>query len=246
MNKIINKIKDKNQNSEIVEMFSAISEKYDLLNNLMTFGMHKTWKEKSINLALKYLNNCPNNCNNVLDFCCGTGDLTILLKKLKPQANIICSDLSKNMLELANSKFTKNRFNGIKIICENAEEIDHGKGIFDLAMVGFGLRNVNNKEKCLDAIYDSLRAGGVFMCIDLGHPINPIWNKIYSLLFNSITPILGMVFAKNKAAYTYLPESLNTWYKQDELRQLLLNKGFKECNVTNFLGGVVSTHIAIK
>ena len=224
----------------INQMFSSIAKKYDLLNNLMTCGLHKRWKTKAIKLALKE-NNTP---SSALDLCCGTGDLAIILHKECPNIKIECVDNCSEMLEIAKER-TKN-LKTISISLSDSENLTYKPSSFDLITIGFGLRNLVNKEKCIEDIYQLLTNNGVFMCIDLGHSSNYFWKKIFNGYFFNVIPKLGGIFAGNIEAYSYLPTSLTSWYKQEELKDLILKTGFKKCCFKNIMGGIVAIHIAVK
>lgn len=226
----------------INQMFNTIAPKYDLLNLLMTFGMHYKWKEDAIKLGLKEVQ-LP---KNALDICTGTGDLAILLKKHSPETEITCIDNSKNMIELAEKKFSKLRLKNISLITKNFEASTFNQESFDFISIGFGLRNLIDKEKSTKSVFNLLNKNGVFACIDLGYPTNKFWQNIYFTYFFNTVPKLGEVIAKNKDAYTYLPNSLKSWLKQEELKSLLLNTGFKKCYFKNILGGIIAIHIAVK
>lgn len=231
-----------NKTIYINEIFSKIALYYDLLNNLMTFGLHKKWKDKAIKLALEE-NPSP---QSALDICCGTADLAILISNKSSTTKILAVDNCKPMLDIAKSKLSERKNNNIKLLEYDCENLDFTDLSFDLISIGFGLRNLTNKEKCIKDVHKLLNKNGVFVCIDLGYPSNPLWQKIYFYYFYKIVPRLGQLFAKNKEAYTYLPESLKTWYKQDELKDLILKTGFSRCYYKIFFGGVVASHIAVK
>lgn len=226
------------------ELFSKIAKKYDLLNNLMTFGNHLRWKEYAIKLALKEIN-YP---NKVLDLCSGTGDLAIILNKYCPNTKIICMDNCREMLSIANVRIKSLNTENIILDLTDIENISYGNkpSSIDMITVGFGLRNIVNREKCIQDSFNILRKNGVFACIDLGRPTNHIWNKIYSFYFFNLIPKVGEIFAHDKEAYLYLTQSLLTWYKQDELKDLFLKYGFRKSYYKNILGGAVAIHIAVK
>ena len=231
------------------ELFGKIARKYDLLNNLMTFGNHLRWKEYAIKSALKEINS-P---NEALDLCSGTADLAIILNKYCPNTKITCIDNCREMLSIASTRINKlnTKNTNTKKITLDLMDIENIAGqnqpsSFDLITIGFGLRNITNKEKCIQDSFKLLRKNGVFVCIDLGHPINPIWSKIYSFYFFNLIPRLGEIFARDKEAYLYLTKSLLTWYKQEELKDLFIKYGFRKSYYKNILGGAVAIHIGIK
>lgn len=231
-----------NKSNYVNQLFSKIAEKYDLLNNLMTFGLHNKWKEAAVKLALKEINSPT----NALDLCSGTCDLAILLNKYSPDTDIICIDNCNNMLEIGKSKIEKLKLNNISTQLKNTEELSFKPSSFDIITIGFGLRNLVQKEKLLEDVFNLLRNNGVFVCIDLGHPTNLIWKKVFFYYFFNVVPKLGQLFANDREAYTYLPESLITYYKQEELKDLILKKGFKKCFYKNIMSGAVAIHIAVR
>ena len=230
------------KSKDINNMFSKIARNYDLLNDLMTFGLHNKWKKETIRLATKE----TKTINSALDLCTGTGDLAIILNKQNPQIKIHSIDNCKEMLDIAKKRTEKLNAKNIEFLLTDSEELSYKSQTFDLVTIGFGLRNIINKEKCLENVFKVLKDNGIFACIDLGHPDNFLWAKLYFLYFFKFVPKLGELFARNKDAYTYLPTSLKTWYKQEELKDLILKKGFKKCYYKNFLGGILAVHIAVK
>lgn len=224
------------------EMFTKIAKKYDLLNNLMTFGLHSKWKEKAVDLALEEIDNPK----SALDLCSGTGDLAIILNNKIPEIKITAIDNCASMIDIAKAKIENLKIKNIDTLLADCENLPFYSWSFDIVTMGFGLRNLINKEKCLSNIFGLLKPGGVFACIDLGYPTNQLWQNLYFFYFCNIVPKLGESFAKNKDAYTYLPESLKTWYKQEELKEIILKTGFKKCYFKNLLGGAVAIHIAVK
>ena len=208
----------------------------------MTFGLHHKWKEETIDLALKEINNPK----SALDLCSGTADLAMILNSKLPKIKITCVDNCANMFDIAKVKIENLKIKNIDLLLADCENLPFYSWSFDLITMGFGLRNLVNKEKCLSDIFEFLKPDGVFVCIDLGYPINFFWQKLYFLYFHNIIPKAGEFFAKNKEAYTYLPESLKTWYKQEELKELILKTGFKKCYFKNLLGGAVAIHVAVK
>ena len=237
----IKSIEQKDKANQINIMFGKIAPKYDLLNNLMTFGQHYSWKKSVIKLALKEVN--P---KKIIDLCSGTGDIAIIIKDFCPSSEITCIDNCKEMLDIAQDRFKRKNLKDINCTLSDLNELNLKEDNIDLITIGFGLRNLQNREYCLQSIYNHLENGGVFACIDLGHPSNTFWKQIFFLYFYGIIPKLGEIFAKNKDAYTYLPESLSAWYTQEELKGLLIKTGFKKCYFKNILGGAIAIHIAVK
>ncbi len=237
-------IQEQEKSIYVQKMFSNIASKYDLLNNLMTLSCHYKWKEETIKLALKE-NEYP---NDVLDICTGTGDLAFILNKycLNPDVKIHCVDNCNEMLNIAKEKVQDLKISNITFESMDTENLTFKPNSFDMVTVGFGIRNLVNREKCIKNIFSLLRDKGVFACIDLGHPMNPIWKSIFNFYFYHLVPKLGELFARDKEAYTYLPNSLRSWYGQEEFKNLILSSGFSKCYFKNIFGGVIAIHIAVK
>lgn len=221
-------------------MFNRIAKKYDLLNTIMTFGQHKNWKENAVKLALSELKHTE----TALDICTGTGDLLLTINKYCKNCKITGIDNSETMLDIAKRRI--NEIKNLSVRYENFEESENINERYDLITISFGLRNLSKQESSINKIYKTLNSNGVFACIDLGYPNNLLWRKVFFFYFFSIVPILGLIFAGNREAYSYLPNSLTSWYKQEELKTLLLNTGFKKCFYKNIFGGVIAIHIATK
>lgn len=221
-------------------LFNRIAYKYDLLNRLMTFGQHKKWKEYAIKLALKELKHLQ----SVLDICTGTGDLLLLINKHCKNCKITGIDNSESMLDIAKRKTIE--FSNISVRLEDFEGTESINERYDLITISFGLRNLTKQESSINKIYKTLNQNGVFVCIDLGYPKNILWRNIFFFYFFNIVPILGQIFAGDREAYSYLPNSLHSWYKQEDLKELLLKTGFKKCFYKNIFGGVITIHIGVK
>ena len=242
MTELLTKSTITNKKMYVNEIFAKIANKYDLLNNLMTFGLHLKWKTELVKLAIKE----NNLACEVLDLCTGTCDIPIIFNNLKPDIKITCIDNCKPMLEAGKKKIENKGPNNIEIILLDTEALQYKSHSFDIITIGFGLRNLIDKNKCINSAYEMLRNNGALAILDLGYPKNIFWQKLFFFYFFKVVPILGQTFAKNKEAYSYLPNSLLSWYKQEELKDLILKTGFKKCYYKNILGGVVAIHVAVK
>src|SRR3989338_3417371 len=225
-----------NKSEYINQIFAQIAKHYDLLNNLMTMRFHLKWKKDAIDMAIKE----NKHIFKALDLCTGTGDLALFIHKKVKNAQIICIDNCHQMIDITKKRLDNINSPTFELIKADCENLRFNNSSFDLITIGFGLRNLINREKCLTDSYDFLAPEGVFACIDLGHPVNPLWKSIYGFYFYKIIPLLGFVFARNKEAYTYLADSLSGWYKQDELKEILIKIGFKKVYYKNILGGAVA------
>lgn len=210
-------------------MFNMIAKKYDLANNIMSFGMQKYCK----NSAIKMLDIKSN--SNVIDLCCGTGDLSAIIKKFNPDCQITGIDFSENMLKIAKSKH-KN----IQFWQGDVTNLPYEDNFFDIAVMGFGLRNILNAEKSVEEVYRVLKPNGQFLHLDFGRKNLP--SKIYE----TITPILTKIFTDNPKAYSYLIKSKREFPEPQDLIKDFESKGFKLKKRKDFIFGVISAQLMQK
>ena len=219
---------DKNP-EKINKMFNKIAYKYDFINNVMSLNTQHKIKQKSIEL----LN--INSGDNILDLCCGTGDLAILAKKDQPQCQIIGVDFSEKMLEIA-----KRKSNEIQFLQADATNLPFEDNFFDIITMGFGLRNIQNTEKAIIEVYRVLKPNGKFLHLDFGK--KNILSKIYDIFVSFISRF----FTNNKFAYSYLIESKKVFPTPDELVKDFESKGFQLEKRKDFLLGIISVQILKK
>lgn len=210
-------------------MFNMIAKKYDLANNIMSFGMQKYCK----NSAIKMLDIKSN--SNVIDLCCGTGDLSAIIKKFNPDCQITGIDFSENMLKIAKSKH-KN----IQFWQGDVTNLPYEDNFFDIAVMGFGLRNILNAEKSVEEVYRVLKPNGQFLHLDFGR--KNLQSKIYEI----ITPILTKIFTDNPKAYSYLIKSKQEFPEPQDLIKDFESKGFKLKKRKDFIFGVISAQLMQK
>ena len=217
------------------QVFSSVSIKYDFMNDLMSFGLHRIWKEKVVSL----LEICEDSL--VLDLASGSGDIS---KKINERYNCKCIALDANMdmLEIAKKKIYSN---APFYIYGNAENLPFKKFIFDYVVVSFGLRNFNDIPESLEQIHRVLKKGGIFICLEFSEVNNPFFRNIIMAYFKTI-PKLGQIFANNKFAYDYLVESILNFPNQIELTKKLTHAGFKTVEVIDIIDGVAAIHISKK
>ncbi len=231
------------QKSEFVQkLFNNIASKYDLMNDLITLGLHKLWK-KEIAESLLMKNNIS--AIRILDLCCGTGDLTCILAKTYPKAEIIGLDFSHQMLEIAeNRKVQENTHNTI-FTEGSALDLPFANNYFDGITISFGLRNVSDYRKCLSEILRVCKPESKLIILDLSHPTG-FWHYISYPYRFWLLPALGQLLTKNYKAYDYLPNSIKTYPNQEQLNNLLQEVGWQTTNYKNIFGGIVCIHSGIK
>lgn len=219
-----------NKNPEkIKNMFDEISSYYDTMNNVISFGMHYLIKY----FAIKELNIEPRTM--ILDLCCGTGDFTKIISKFYPRARVIGFDISEKMLKIAKQK------NPIGVFMQgDCTELPFEDGEFDYITMGFGLRNIQNREKAIAEIYRTLKKGGKFLQLDFGE------HNFFSKIFDILVPFEVKMLKKNPQNYKYLLESKNEFPEPDKLIQEFESHGFKYVKKCSFLFGTISAQIMRK
>ena len=231
-------IKHTNKNRIVSEVFQEVFDKYDLMNDLMSLGIHRIWKKTFIN----YLNPQPN--TKLIDVASGTGDIAkLFLNKINYKGTVYCVDENKNMLEISKKKL--NNKDNIKWYCNNAEKLPFGNDEFDYYTISFGIRNVSNINNTLKEAFRVLKPGGRLLCLEFSKVKNEILNEFYKLYSKSI-PKIGKLVIGNSEPYEYLINSINEFYSQNELLELLKKNNFSNSSFRNVSGGIVAIHSAWK
>jgi demethylmenaquinone methyltransferase/2-methoxy-6-polyprenyl-1,4-benzoquinol methylase len=233
---------DSQEKSKMVgNVFDAVSENYDLMNDLMSFGIHRLWKKVAIEssgLRADF---------KVLDLAGGTGDMVKLMKeKVKEEGLIVLSDINRKMLEEGRDRLIDDGIEGINLAQIDAQYLPFRNETFDLVTIAFGLRNVTNKEKALKSILGSLKKGGKLIVLEFSKPTNETFREIYDIFSFEVIPKIGEVIANTEESYRYLAESIRMHPTQDELKELMEKSGFIECNYDNLTNGIVAIHSGIK
>ncbi len=223
--------------SEIIDMFDNIANKYDFLNNIISFGRHKSIKCQAIkNVPLQ-------KDMKILDICTGTGDIAFLVSELfDNRINITATDFSENMLKIA-EKRAGNRKN-ITFVFANAINLPFEDDSFDAVFISFGLRNLTDLKKGINEIKRVLKDRGFVVNLDTGKP-EGILGIIFKLYFFNIVPLIGKVFSGNFKAYRYLPKSTQSFPSQKELVKVFENSGFKQVKNYDFAFGAIAQQVAV-
>ncbi len=222
--------------------FDAVAKRYDLMNTLLSFGIHYLWKKAAIELLqLK-------KGESVLDICGGTGDLAVLAaKRIGPSGRIVLYDINRAMMEAGRFKATHAaERRRIHYVQGDAEQAALASGSFDAAMVGFGIRNLTNREEGLREIHRCLKPGGRFACLEFSRPTASWFRFLYDFYSFHIMPILGRLFAGSAQAYTYLPESIRLFPSPRELSGVLEEIGFREVCYRRLTNGIACLHSGVK
>ena len=220
-------------------VFNKVYDKYDLMNDFMSFGIHRLWKKNLMN----WMN--PTKNKKYLDVACGTGDLgKLFLDYTDKNGEIISSDSNSKMIEKGKKRLSK--YKNIKWVVAEAEKLPFKNDTFDFYTISFGLRNTKNLDKSLSEAYRVLKPGGKYCCLEFSTPKSSLVSNSYKIYKSKILPLLGEIIAKDKRAYTYLSESIDLFPSQEELSKCLINCGFEKIETINLFNGIVAIHIGYK
>ena len=226
--------KNYNKSEFVEQVFNNVAGKYDLMNDLMSFGAHRFWKKDLVHWL------CPIEKTFLLDVACGTGDIAkFYLKKIKNNGKVICLDNNLNMINEGKKKFHKMK--NIKWIKGSAEKIPFQDNIFDYYTISFGIRNVSNINKSLSEAYRVLKHGGRFICLEFSKVENDHIDKIYQN-YSKFLPRIGKLVTGNYESYNYLVKSIKEFYSQDELSKIMKKNGFDFVKYRNLSGGIAAIH----
>ncbi len=223
-------------------VFDSVVDRYDLMNDLMSFGIHRFWKYETINLAAVQ----PG--QRILDLAAGTGDLTkSFARRIGTTGQVVASDINAAMLKLGRNKLIDMGFaSNIEYVQANAEALPFADEQFDCVTIGFGLRNITHKDKALKAMFRVLKSGGCALVLEFSRPIYAPLRFAYDLYSFQILPKIGRLITGDEASYQYLAESIRVHPDQESLKSLLEVAGFVNCDYTNLTGGIVAIHRGYK
>ncbi|MCS4485461.1 demethylmenaquinone methyltransferase [Staphylococcus americanisciuri] len=231
--------KNKANKEQVHEVFQNISEKYDRLNNIISFEQHKKWRKK----VMKEMN--VQHGAVALDVCCGTADWTIALSQaVGSNGEVTGLDFSENMLKVGEQK-TRTMEN-IRLVQGDAMDLPFDNDTFDYVTIGFGLRNIPDYKVALAEMHRVLKPGGMVVCLETSQPTMPIFKQGYQLYFKFIMPLFGKLFAKSKQEYEWLQQSAFDFPDRETLKKLFESVQFENVKVRSFTGGVAAMHLAYK
>ncbi len=225
---------------QVNRMFDRVAARYDLLNSLMSAGLHHRWRERAADQAALTAG------DSALDVCCGTGDLTLeLASRLAPGGSVVGCDFSEPMLDLAREKAEARKADGVRFEWADALSLPYDAGRFDAVTVGFGLRNFADRDRGLREMARVLRPGGRLVVLEFTRPIRPPFSTFYSLWFDRIAPILGRI-SDDPEAYAYLAESVRTFPGPHALAEKMDRAaGLEGIRYSILAGGIVTIHTGI-
>jgi demethylmenaquinone methyltransferase/2-methoxy-6-polyprenyl-1,4-benzoquinol methylase len=221
-------------------LFTRIAGRYDLINDLQSFGLHRYWKKKVIREAN------PRKGEKALDVCCGTGDIALSLAQRGVEVTGL--DFSERMLEIARERQSRGGgdFARMQFVSGDAQNLPFPDETFDIVTIGYGLRNLTNWETGLREMQRVAKPGGRLVILEFGKPENRVWRAIYEAYLKIFSPALGLVLCGDSAAYSYILESLKHYPAQRILGEKMRELGLGNVRVINLLGGAMSINYGEK
>jgi demethylmenaquinone methyltransferase/2-methoxy-6-polyprenyl-1,4-benzoquinol methylase len=235
--------------AKVNDLFATIARRYDLINDLQSFGLHRLWKRRVVELA------AVKSGNRALDLCCGTGDLALALAERGAETTGL--DFSEKMLEVAKTRSQKSEVRSQKknttpdfripvFIQGDAQQVPFPENSFDAVTVGYGLRNLTSWERGLDEMFRVAKPGGRIIVLEFGKPANLLWRKIYFAHLRCSVPIIGLLFCGNAQAYAYILESLKHYPAQLAVAEKMRALKLANVRVMNLLGGAMAINYGEK
>jgi demethylmenaquinone methyltransferase/2-methoxy-6-polyprenyl-1,4-benzoquinol methylase len=234
---------DKAQKVNLVkDVFQSVAAKYDIMNDVMSMGVHRLWKRYTIDCS------GARSGHKVLDLAGGTGDLTAKFSRIVGDSGqVVLADINDAMLKVGRDKLRDMGVVGnVQYVQANAEALPFPDNSFDIITIAFGLRNVTDKDKALASMYRVLKPGGRLLVLEFSKPNNPLLNKAYDMYSFHLLPKIGQLVAQDADSYQYLAESIRMHPSQDVLEAMMQDVGFEQTSYHNLTGGIVALHRGFK
>ncbi|GAF60065.1 ubiquinone/menaquinone biosynthesis methyltransferase UbiE [Psychrobacter sp. JCM 18902] len=228
--------------ARVADVFTSVAKKYDIMNDLMSFGIHRLWKRYAISLSGVRAG------QHVLDIAGGTGDLAkVFSREVGRNGHVVLSDINAAMLEVGRERLINAGCNNVDFVLANAETLaPFDDNSFDLVTISFGLRNVTDKDAALKSMYRVLKPGGRLLILEFSKPVFEPLSKAYDLYSFTALPIMGKLIANDSESYQYLAESIRMHPDQQTLKQMMEQAGFENCDYHNLTAGIVAVHRGFK
>ena len=223
-----------NKKGLVQNVFNQVYDRYDLMNDFMSLGIHRLWKKS----LLSMMN--PSSNQSLIDVACGTGDIAkLFLKHVNKTAQVTCVDPNNAMISKGKEKLSK--FKNINWIISPAEKIPLHDNLFDFYTISFGLRNTANIAQALSEAYRVLKPGGRFLCLEFSKIQNINLETLYKN-YSKLIPYIGKLVVGERQPYEYLVKSIENFLNQEELIDIMVKSNFEKCTYRNLSGGIVSIH----
>jgi demethylmenaquinone methyltransferase/2-methoxy-6-polyprenyl-1,4-benzoquinol methylase len=225
----------------VKSVFDSVASRYDIMNDLMSAGLHRLWKRYTVDQA------AVRPGHHVLDLAGGTGDLALkFARQVGPQGHVVLADINAAMLERGRRRLVDAGIAGNLTIAQvDAESLPFDDGSFDRITMAFGLRNVTDKNAALHSMYRVLKPGGKALIFEFSQPVSAL-KPAYDLYSFKVLPLLGKLVARDEDSYQYLAESIRMHPDQETLLGMMQDAGFERCRYENLAGGIVALHIAYR
>jgi demethylmenaquinone methyltransferase/2-methoxy-6-polyprenyl-1,4-benzoquinol methylase len=226
----------------VADVFHSVASRYDLMNDLMSGGIHRLWKRFTIDCS------GARPGQKVLDLAGGTGDLAAKFSRIVGSTGeVTLADINESMLKVGRAKLRDMGItDNIRFVQANAEELPFPDNHFDLITIGFGLRNVTDKDKALRSMFRVLRPGGRLLVLEFSKPIYPLLSKAYDQYSFRLLPMMGQLVTKDADSYRYLAESIRMHPDQETLKEMMSEAQFEGVEYHNLTGGIVALHRGYK
>ncbi|WP_096086066.1 bifunctional demethylmenaquinone methyltransferase/2-methoxy-6-polyprenyl-1,4-benzoquinol methylase UbiE [Agaribacterium haliotis] len=228
--------------AKVADVFHSVAAKYDIMNDLMSGGVHRLWKMFTVESSgLR-----PG--NKVLDIAGGTGDLSAKFSKIVgPKGRVVLADINESMLKVGRDKLiNKGLVGNLDYVQADAQYLPFPDNYFDCISIAFGLRNVTDKTLAIKSMLRILKPGGRLLVLEFSKPQNALLEKAYDTYSFRLLPLMGKVVTNDADSYRYLAESIRMHPDQESLKELILDAGFHSCTYHNMTGGIVALHKALK
>jgi demethylmenaquinone methyltransferase / 2-methoxy-6-polyprenyl-1,4-benzoquinol methylase len=227
---------------KVAGVFHSVASKYDVMNDLMSFGIHRVWKRYTIEMS------GVKKGNRVLDLAGGTGDLAAKFARIVgPEGHVTVADINDSMLKVGRERLAdKGIVGNIDYVQANAECLPFPDNHFDALTIAFGLRNVTDKDAALRSMFRVLKPGAPLLVLEFSKPTNPALSTIYDTYSFRLLPFMGKLVADDPDSYRYLAESIRMHPDQETLKGMMQNAGFERCEYFNLTGGIVALHRGYK
>ncbi len=227
---------------KVAEVFHSVAARYDIMNDVLSGGMHRLWKRFTIELS------GVRPSNTVLDIAGGTGDLSRKFSSLVgPTGEVVLADINASMLKVGRDRLLdKGVASNIRFVQADAEKLPFPDNYFDVVTIAFGLRNVTHKEDALRSMLRVLKPGGRLLVLEFSKPSNPLLSKFYDAYSFKFMPLAGKLITDDAESYRYLAESIRMHPDQDTLKAMMSEAGFERVTFHNMTGGIVALHRGIK
>ncbi|MEC8157947.1 MAG: bifunctional demethylmenaquinone methyltransferase/2-methoxy-6-polyprenyl-1,4-benzoquinol methylase UbiE [Pseudomonadota bacterium] len=236
------RVKTAEKAGRVREVFDSVAAQYDLMNDLMSGGLHRLWKRFTIELS------AVRSGQTVLDIAGGTGDLAAKFSKLVgADGKVILADINAAMLSVGRDRLIdKGALSNIDVLQADAQFLPFEDNSIDCITIAFGLRNVTDKAKALRSMHRVLKPGGRVLVLEFSKPTSPLLSKVYDAYSFSALPAMGKLITDDADSYRYLAESIRKHPDQESLLEMVEDAGFVDCRYHNMTGGIVAVHRGIK